>query len=107
MSDNPPGSPTSWWPAVFVVLALVYGLGAPTLINLDECEGEPGKYLVLSLVMPLVPLSLAAWGASAWMAGTAYEYLAGWTWWTLGACAVVTAGGAMWRWWTMLRSRKA
>lgn len=97
VSDNPPGTETSWVPAAFVVFGLMGGV-LRSALDAQEGDAKPAIYLVRSL-LGLLPFALVVWGAGAWMEGSAYAYLAAWCWWTLGACAVMLALGAFVRCW--------
>jgi hypothetical protein len=96
VSDNPPGSATSWAPGVFVVVGLLGGV-LVTALDLQEGEPQAAVYLRDALLWHLLPFGLIVWGAAAWMEGTAYDALAGWSWWTLAGCAAATLVGALYR----------
>lgn len=97
VSDNPPGSSTSAWPAVFLAAGMLYAGFAPALINLGESHRGPASFLLLAAVFHLAPVGVVAWFSTAALGGSAYAHLSSWVWGAYAACVLLTLGGFVWR----------
>ena len=88
VSDAPPQSQPSLWPAALIVLGLAM-IFVPLLHGIAAfSESTPGSLLIYGLLHTLFAVLFALAGVVP-MARSAYAHLAAWFWWAIAANAAL------------------